>query len=610
MLRVARASISHLCPLIGTAKEGGRALWASKPLQRSGQPARAAFASFVNRSASAPPGALDPRASAAPLRSSPQIMPGKAPARDDDPTGPVPPLDSFPASGTPTYDKLHGWDLYRALGKPKHVVAPMVDQSELAWRILSRRHGAQLVYTPMISARAFTRAVDSRGPLEHEEFWIAVKKEFQEEGMDKGTGPSSSADTDRPLIVQFAGNDPAILLQAARVVEPYCDAVDLNLGCPQHIARRGHYGAFLQSDWQLIFQLINTLHLHLRVPVTAKMRVFDSTERTVAYARMLERAGAQIIAVHGRTREMKGHKTGLADWHKIRAVKEAVSVPVFGNGNILFHEDVKRGLYETSADGIMSAEGNLYNPAIFEDPPSHPTPLYPLAPTFPFPRIANLAHEYLDVCESLTTPTASSAIRAHFFRLARPALEVHRDLRPVLGKVSIDNKARSNADRYRSFRNFVNTLQSHLEADECDEGFKEKYVEAQRQQSSSPQGHAYEPDKVPHWLAQPYYRKEMPPQDEVAEDTAARLEKRKARLQDTAAVRRADEKNERSAASATVPINDKQARDEENVLALGSPGPSMSMRGDSSSAGTAKTAQVRSTGLAGVACKYYVCYND
>ena len=389
-------------------------------------------------------------------------MPAPAVPKDDDPATPIPALDSFPSTGVPLHAKKAGYALYEGLGSPRNVVAPMVDQSELAWRVLSRRYDSHLIYTPMINARQFTSKVQSKGPAQLAEFWIS-DKEKQEEGQASIEGLGF----DRPLVVQFAGHDPETLLAAARVVQDHCDAVDLNLGCPQDIARRGRYGSFLQSDWQLIFRLINTLHVNLRIPVTAKMRVFESTERTVAYARMMERAGAQMITVHGRTREMKGHKTGLADWKKIKAVKEAVGVPVLANGNILYRQDVESALHSTGADAVMSAEGNLYNPAIFATPPSEPTELYPLVPAYPFPRLVSLIAEYLDICDRLETPTRASAIKAHLFRLARPALEIHRDLRPLLGKCSVNTTAQGRA-RHEPFHLFLSHLRSLLAVDEGD----------------------------------------------------------------------------------------------------------------------------------------------
>jgi tRNA-dihydrouridine synthase 1 len=150
---------------------------------------------------------------------------------------------------------------------------------------------------------------------------IAFNTVFGEEG-----GPG-----DRPLIVQFCANDPDQLLTSARALEGHCDAIDINLGCPQDIARKGHYGSFLQDEWDLIYKLsaffsvvlyaiterapwwilspVNILHVNLSIPVTAKFRVFPSLEKTVEYAKMLERAGAQILTCHGRTREQRGQNT-------------------------------------------------------------------------------------------------------------------------------------------------------------------------------------------------------------------------------------------------------------------------------------------------------------
>jgi tRNA-dihydrouridine synthase 1 len=162
-------------------------------------------------------------------------------------------------------------------------------------------------------------------------------------------------------------------------IEAPCRWTDPFSGCPQGIARKGNYGAYLQDDWDTIKALsklplarwtspptpysqqsVSTLHQNLSIPVTAKFRIFPSLTKTIAYAKMMEEAGAQILTCHGRTREMKGQATGLADWEVIREVKKAVSVPVFANGNILYEEDVERCLALTGCDGIMTAEVGVF----------------------------------------------------------------------------------------------------------------------------------------------------------------------------------------------------------------------------------------------------------
>ncbi len=175
---------------------------------------------------------------------------------------------------------------------------------------------------------------------------------------------------DRPLTVQFCSNDPEDFLTAAKHVAPFCDAVDLNLGCPQGIAKRGKYGAFLQEQPTLIADMVRKLHEELDVPVTAKMRVLETREQTLEYAKTILDAGASIITVHGRQREQKGHNTGLADWSMLRYLRENLpkDTVIFANGNILQHEDIEACLEATGADAVMSAEGNLYDPTIFAPP--------------------------------------------------------------------------------------------------------------------------------------------------------------------------------------------------------------------------------------------------
>ena len=256
------------------------------------------------------------------------------------------------------------------------IVAPMVDQSELPFRMLCRSYGAEVCFTPMLHAALFFKSASYR--------------------RDNFT----TCSTDRPLVVQFCANDPDIFAACAKLVEEDCDAVDLNLGCPQGIARKGHYGSFLQDDWPLLTRMITAASQAVTIPISCKIRIFPEVEKTIQYAQMLVDAGAKLLTVHGRTRDMKGATTGLADWSQIRAVKQNVSVPVYANGNIQFPSDIANCFDETSVDGVMSAEGLLYNPSLFS---SKHIPCW------------TICDQYIELFRKY--PTHLSHAKAHFFRI-------------------------------------------------------------------------------------------------------------------------------------------------------------------------------------------------
>ncbi|KAH6644836.1 hypothetical protein C7974DRAFT_384368 [Boeremia exigua] len=260
--------------------------------------------------------------------------------------------------------KLHGRAFYESIGSPKLILAPMVEQSEFAWRLLSRSFLPEsqkkdlLAYSPMFHSRMFGEKPNYRDahfqplkstiPSPPDSYHVSQLPD-SERHLDGNPA------FDRPLTVQFCSNDPDDLLTAAKHVAPFCDAVDLNLGCPQGIAKRGKYGAFLQEDQALIARMIRKCHEELDVPITAKMRVLETKEKTLEYAKTLLDAGASFITTGRSSATLRENLP-----------KETV---IFANGNILQHDDIKACLDATGADGVMSAEGNLYDPTIFAEPP-------------------------------------------------------------------------------------------------------------------------------------------------------------------------------------------------------------------------------------------------
>ena len=222
-------------------------------------------------------------------------------------------------------------------------LAPMAGVTDYSFRLLCREQGCALACTEMVSAKALFY-----GSKNTDELLV-------------------SGAQDAPLAVQVFGSDPDIMADMSlRLEEGPFDIIDVNMGCPVPKVVNNHEGSALMRDPELAYRILRAMVKKLHKPVTVKFRKgFDLDHvNAVEFARMAEDAGVTAMAVHGRTRSQ--FYSGKADWDIIRQVKEAVSVPVFGNGDIFRPEDAKRMIDETGCDGIMIARGARGNPWLFQ----------------------------------------------------------------------------------------------------------------------------------------------------------------------------------------------------------------------------------------------------
>ena len=224
------------------------------------------------------------------------------------------------------------------------VLAPMAGVTDRAFRQVCREHGAALTVTEMVSTKALCYQ-DKKSPA-----LLAV-----------GEG-------EHPAAAQIFGHEPETMAEGARIARAVsgCDMIDINMGCPApKIAGNGD-GSALMRDPALAARVIEAVACAVNVPVTVKFRKGwdEQSQNYVEFARMAEQAGAAALAVHGRTRAQQ--YSGAADWEAIRAVKQAVSIPVAANGDVAEPEDVLRILDATGADMVMIGRGALGDPWIFE----------------------------------------------------------------------------------------------------------------------------------------------------------------------------------------------------------------------------------------------------
>jgi nifR3 family TIM-barrel protein len=223
--------------------------------------------------------------------------------------------------------------------KNKFVLAPMADVSILPFRLLCRHYGASLAWTEQINATALTRK------------------------NSKTTKMIQTCKEDSPLVLQLSGNDPDLIIKAAKSTKKY-SILDINMGCPSKKIVKLGYGSVLLKEKDKIKEMMKKIVNSMDVPVTVKMRSGFKKDEAVEIAKSLEEAGVSAITIHARTQE-QGY-SGKADWSIIKKIKENVKIPVIGNGDVDSPEKAMQMLKETNCDYVMIGRAAIKNPFIFK----------------------------------------------------------------------------------------------------------------------------------------------------------------------------------------------------------------------------------------------------